>query len=65
MLRSLLNSWRMLPKSPSGAVAGHRRLTISAAFTGVPCLIRHGVNLKASTSHRARAATAAQGRVGE
>lgn len=34
-------------KKPSGVVfAGHCRPTISAAFTGVPCLIRDGVNLK-------------------
>jgi hypothetical protein len=42
-------SSRMLKKSPSGVLTGHCRLTVSAAFTGVPCLIRHGVNLRGST----------------
>jgi hypothetical protein len=37
---------RMLEKPSSGVLVGHCRLTISAAFTGVPCLIRHGVNLQ-------------------
>jgi len=39
----------MLKKSPRFVLAGHCRLTISAAFTSVPCLIRHGVKLKGST----------------
>ena len=37
---------RLLIKSASSVLAGHCRLTISAAFTSVPCLIRHGVNLR-------------------
>jgi len=40
---------RLLIKSASSVLAGHCRLTISAAFTDVPCLIRHGVNLRGST----------------
>ena len=28
---------------------GHCRLTVSVAFTDLPCLIRHGVNLRLST----------------
>ncbi|WHZ26728.1 MAG: hypothetical protein OJF51_001524 [Nitrospira sp.] len=51
----------MLKKSTSGVLAGHRRLTISAAFTNVPRFIQRGVNLRGSTYHRARAARAAQG----
>ena len=39
----------MLKKSSSFVLAGHRRLTISAAFTNVPRLIRRGVNLRSST----------------
>ncbi|WHZ29272.1 MAG: hypothetical protein OJF51_004074 [Nitrospira sp.] len=54
----------MLKKAASVVLAGHCRLTISAAFTNVPCLIRHGVNLRGSTYHRARAAQAARGWVG-
>jgi hypothetical protein len=37
---------RMLQNLSSIVLARHRRLTISAAFTDVPCLIRHGVNLQ-------------------
>jgi hypothetical protein len=44
----------MLKKSASGVLAGHCRLTISAAFTNVPCLIRHGVNLRGSTYRSVR-----------
>jgi len=40
---------RLLKKSASVVLARHRRLTISAAFTDVPCLIPHGVNLRGST----------------
>jgi hypothetical protein len=40
---------RLLIKSASRVLAGHCRLTISAALTGLPCLIRHGVNLRGST----------------
>ncbi len=56
---------RMRKKAASGVLAGYCRLTISAAFTGVPCLIRHGVNLRGSTYRRARAASAARGGPGE
>jgi hypothetical protein len=47
----------MLKKSASGVLARHSRLTISAAFTGVPCLIRHGVNLRGSTYRSVRLAS--------
>jgi hypothetical protein len=40
---------RILKKSSSFVPTGHCRLTISAAFTDVPYLIRHGVNLSSST----------------
>jgi hypothetical protein len=39
----------MLKKIAGSVLAGHCRLTISAAFTYVPGLIRHGVNLRGST----------------
>ena len=52
---------RLLKKSASFVLAGHCRLTISAAFTNVLRLIRRGVNLRGSTYHRARAARAARG----
>ena len=34
---------RLLIKSASSVLAGHCRLTISAAFTSMPSFIRHGV----------------------
>jgi hypothetical protein len=46
-------------------LAGHCRLTILAAFTNVPRLIRRGVNLRGSTYHRVRAAQSSSGQVGE
>ncbi|WHZ30356.1 MAG: hypothetical protein OJF51_005159 [Nitrospira sp.] len=52
---------RMLKKSSSGVLAGHCRLSISAAFTSVPRFIQRGVNLRDSTYHRERAALAARG----
>ncbi|WHZ26196.1 MAG: hypothetical protein OJF51_000991 [Nitrospira sp.] len=51
----------MLKKSASCVLGGHCRLTISAAFTGVPRFIQRGVNLRDSTYRRARAARAARG----
>jgi hypothetical protein len=39
----------MLKKPASLAFARHSRLTISAAFTNVPRLIRRDVNLRGST----------------
>ncbi len=39
----------MLKRFSSFVLAGHCRLTISPAFTSVPCLIWHGVNLRGST----------------
>ena len=48
----------MLKKAASGVLAGHCRLTISAAFTSVPCLIRHGVNLRGSTYRSVRLSSA-------
>ena len=48
---------RMLKKSASGVLAGHCRLTISAAFTSVPCFIQHGVNLRGSTYRSVRLAS--------
>jgi len=42
----------MLKKSASGVLARYSRLTISAAFTSVPRLIRRGVNLRDSTYRR-------------
>ncbi len=47
----------MLKKSSSFVLARHSRLTISAAFTSMPCLIRHGVNLRGSTYRRVRLAS--------
>src|SRR5688500_10394614 len=55
----------MLKKPSSGVLAGHCRLTISAAFTDVPRFIQRGVNLRGSTYHRVRAAKSSSGRVGE
>jgi hypothetical protein len=46
----------MLKKSSSLVLAGHCRLTISAAFTSLPRFIQRGVNLRGSTYRRARAA---------
>ena len=40
---------RLLKKSASDVLARHCRLTVSAAFTDVPCRIRHDVNLRGST----------------
>jgi hypothetical protein len=37
----------MLKKSSSFVLAGHRHLTISAAFTNVPRFIQHGENSEA------------------
>jgi|GEM_PF-4020444 len=39
----------MLKKAVSFVLAGHSRLTIAAPFTGVPCLIWHGMTLRGST----------------
>jgi len=39
----------MLKKPTSFVLARHSRLTVSAAFTNVPPLIRRGVNLRDST----------------
>jgi hypothetical protein len=39
----------MLKMITGFVVARHSRLTISAAFTSVPRLIRRGVNLRGST----------------
>ncbi len=47
---------RLLKKSASGVLAGHCRLTISAAFTNLPRLIRRGVNLRGSTYRSVRLA---------
>ena len=55
----------MLKKLASFVLAGHCRLTISAAFTNVPRLIRRDVNLRGSTYHRVRAAKSSSGWVGE
>jgi hypothetical protein len=55
---------RMLKKPASGVLAGHSRLTISAAFTNVPRFIQRGVNFRGSTYHRVRAARAVRGWVG-
>jgi hypothetical protein len=46
----------MLKKSSSVVLAGHCRLTISAAFTSLPRFIQRGVNLRGSTYRRAWAA---------
>ena len=47
----------MLKKSAGCVLAGHCRLTISAAFTGVPYLIRHGVDLRDSAYRSVRLAS--------
>ena len=52
-----------LEKSAGGVLMGHCRLTISAAFTDMSCLIRRGVNFGGTTvPGRERAALAAWGR---
>ena len=40
---------RLLKNPSSFVLTRHRRLTISAAFTNVPRLIRRGVNFRGST----------------
>jgi hypothetical protein len=47
----------MLKKSASGVLAGHCRLTNSAAFTSVTLLIRRVVNLRGSTYRSVRLAS--------
>jgi hypothetical protein len=51
----------MRKKPASGVLAGHCRLTISAASTSLPRFIQRGVNLRGSPYRRARAASAARG----
>jgi hypothetical protein len=52
MARRFFYAPQLLKKSPSFVLAGHCRLTISAAFTNVTRLIRRVVNLRPSTYPR-------------
>ena len=48
MLRRPVRFWQDAEKSASGVLARHGRLTVSAAFTNVTCVISRVVNLKGS-----------------
>jgi len=64
--RSLLPlpSW-LFKKSPSGVLARHSHLTISAAFINVPRFIQRGVNRRAQRTALAKSRHSSLGWAGE